>query len=154
MRDALVASAPEQVVAGAKLFDLNCAVCHGDSALGFEEAKIAFPADHRECTLCHKPNNPVVMSLDEVMAQGRDHDLFSLGEPPALRGEGALASFASPAALFWVTKTTLPRYRPRTMTDAEVLDITAFLLHVNGRTAESLGSDGTLRRIDVGLESD
>ena len=154
VRDALVVSAPAQVRSGAELFDRNCAVCHGDSALGFDEAKLAFPADHRNCTRCHKPNNPAVMSLDEVVARGLDHNLFSLGQPPALRGEGTFASSVSPAALYQLTKATMPRYRPGTMTDAEYLDITAFLLHVNGREDAARGASGILRPADVGLGGD
>ena len=151
VRDALISTAPAQVLAGAELFDRNCAVCHGDSGLGFDEAKLAFPADHRNCTRCHKPNNPAVMSLEDVVALGLDHNLFSLGHPPALRGPGALASHASPTALFQVTKVSMPRYRPGTMTDDEVLDITAFLLFVNGRTTGDNGDEAVLRPVDVGL---
>lgn len=145
VRDALVVGAGAQVLRGAELYDRACAVCHGDSGLGFAEAKRAFPADHRSCARCHKANNPPVMSLEQVSRQGRDHDLFPIGTPPALRGDGALASLPSAAALFQYTRAAMPRYRPGTMTDREYLDITAFLLHANdqldGRAVEPLLPD-------------
>ena len=149
VRDALVVDAGPQVARGAALFDRNCAVCHGDSGLGFAEAHLAFPEDHRRCTRCHKPNNPVVMSLEEVSTEGRVHDLFPVGDPPPLRGDGALASFNGPKALFHYTRATMPRYRPGTMTVAEYIDLTAFMLYVNGRL-ESAG-EGGLDEADVGV---
>jgi hypothetical protein len=116
---------------GAAVFAANCAVCHGATGLGLAEAKEAFPADHRQCHRCHKPGNPPTMSLIQIEA--RQHDLFSLGEPPALRGENTLAATVDPAALRDYVQATMPRYRPGTLTDAEYLAVTEFLLQLNGR---------------------
>jgi mono/diheme cytochrome c family protein len=118
-------------VDGAAVFAANCAVCHGATGLGLAEAKEAFPADHRQCHRCHKAGNPPIMSLIQIEA--RQHDLFSLGEPPALRGENTLAATADPAALRDYLQTTMPRYQPGTLTDAEYVAVTDFLLQLNGR---------------------
>jgi hypothetical protein len=130
-REALVADAGEQVRRGADLYALNCAVCHGGSGLGYEEARAAFPEDHRTCTRCHRPGNPRVMSFDEM--NERVHDLFDVGDPPALRGAGALVAFPNAAALSAYNRATMPRYEPGRLRDDEYLAITAFLLAVNGR---------------------
>jgi mono/diheme cytochrome c family protein len=55
LRDWLVAGAPDAVLRGAATYDWNCAVCHGDTGLGYAEARLSFPADHRTCTRCHRP---------------------------------------------------------------------------------------------------
>ena len=149
VRDDLIVGAGAQVARGADVYDRNCAVCHGDSALGFAEARLAFPQDHRACTRCHKPNNPQVMSLEQVVEEGRDHNLFPVGDPPPLRGGDALAALQDPVALFHYTRAAMPRYRPGTMTDQEYLDVTAFLLAVNGSIDGT--PDVVLEAEDVGL---
>jgi mono/diheme cytochrome c family protein len=126
--DEAVDEAAEQ---GAKIFAVNCAVCHGATGLGLDEAKAAFPADHRQCHRCHKPGNPPVMSL--VQIEARQHDLFPIGEPPALRGEGALAAIIEPSELREYLRAAMPRYRPGSLSDEEYAALTAFLLHLNGR---------------------
>ncbi len=133
MRALLVAGASDEVRVGAELYDRNCAVCHGDTALGYAEAKLAFPADHRSCTRCHRPGNPTTMSFETMME--RQHDLFDVGSPPALRGGGALAAFGDPVALWAYTGATMPRYQPGRLTDVEVRAIVTFLWHANGRDA-------------------
>jgi hypothetical protein len=133
LRALLVADASDEVRAGATLYDLNCAVCHGDTGLGYAEAKLAFPADHRTCTRCHRPGNPITMSFETMME--RQHDLFDVGAPPALRGDDALAAFTDPIALWAYTGATMPRYQPGRLADVEVRAIVAFLWHANGRDA-------------------
>lgn len=123
-------AAAAQLERGAALFAANCAVCHGATGAGYDEARQAFPPDHRRCTRCHRPSNRAVMSLEEITD---DHDLFSLGEPPALRGDGALAAFASAEALAAYIGATMPRYEPGRLTADEYLDLTAWLLQLNGR---------------------
>ncbi|MDF1522358.1 MAG: cytochrome c, partial [Trueperaceae bacterium] len=131
LRAYLVQDADDEVRVGAELYDRNCSVCHGDTALGFAEAKLAFPADHRTCTRCHRPGNPTQMSFEEMML--RQHDLFDVGAPPALRGPAALERFGDPVALWAYTGATMPRYQPGRLAPTEVRAITVFLWHANGR---------------------
>ncbi len=135
LRSWLVTDASDEVRIGAELFDRNCAVCHGDTALGYAEAKLAFPADHRTCTRCHRPGNPTQMSFETMME--RQHDLFDVGNPPALRGADALTAFADPVALWAYTDATMPRYQPGRLEGVEVRAIVAFLWHINGRDASA-----------------
>lgn len=114
---------------GADLFAWNCAVCHGATGGGIAEARLAFPPDHRHCTRCHKPNNQVVMPLSQMTD---DHDMFSIGEPPRLRGEGMSAT-APAQALFGYVRATMPRYEPGRLSDAEYWMIVAFLADLNQR---------------------
>jgi mono/diheme cytochrome c family protein len=126
LRALMVAGAPEVVRAGAEAYAANCAVCHGDTGLGYEEAKLSFPADHRSCTRCHRPGNEREMTFAKMME--RQHDLFDVGDPPALRGEGTMTAFAtSDAALFGYLRATMPRYQPGRLSDAEYEALVAFL---------------------------
>jgi len=125
LRDWLVAGAPEAVVRGAFTYDQNCSVCHGDTGLGYEEARLAFPADHRNCTRCHRPGNEREMSFETMME--RQHDLFDVGVAPALRGPGALAAFTNDAVLLAYTRATMPRYQPGRLDDEGYADLVAFM---------------------------
>ena len=125
LRAWLVHGAPEAVLRGAYAYDQNCAVCHGDTGLGYEEARLAFPADHRTCTRCHRPGNVREMSFATMME--RQHDLFDLGAPPALRGPGALSAFATDAVLLAYTRATMPRYQPGRLDDEGYADLVAFM---------------------------
>src|SRR5690606_18357820 len=44
------------LTAGAEAYALRCAVCHGSTGGGIEEARLAFPPDERRCTRCHRPS--------------------------------------------------------------------------------------------------
>jgi len=125
LRAWLVDGAPDAVVRGSVTYDQNCSVCHGDTGLGYEEARLAFPADHRTCTRCHRPGNVREMSFATMME--RQHDLFDLGMPPALRGPGTLSAFASDEVLFAYTRATMPRYQPGRLDDASYTDLVAFM---------------------------
>jgi mono/diheme cytochrome c family protein len=125
LRDWLVAGAPEAVLRGAFAYDQNCSVCHGDTGLGYEEARLAFPADHRSCSRCHRPGNVREMSFETMME--RQHDLFDLGAPPALRGPGTLSAFPTDDALFAYSRATMPRYQPGRLDDEGYSDVVAFL---------------------------
>lgn len=120
----LVPHSSAQVKQGARLYDEHCAVCHGGSALGFAEAKEAFPQDHQRCERCHKSNNPAQMTPDEMNA----HNVFSVGEPPALRGPGSLAAFSNTASLYAFIRTQMPRQAPSSLSQTAYLELTAFLL--------------------------
>jgi mono/diheme cytochrome c family protein len=125
LREWLVAGAPPAVVRGAVAYDENCAVCHGDTGLGYEEARFSFPADHRNCTRCHRPGNEREMSFETMMQ--RQHNLFDVGDPPALRGPGALSAFAVDEVLFAYTRATMPRYQPGRLDDEDYADLVAFM---------------------------
>lgn len=125
LRAWLVRHAPSEVRAGAATYAENCAVCHGDTGLGYAEAKLSFPEDHRTCTRCHRPGNVREMSFDEMMQ--RQHDLFDVGDAPAVRGSDALASFPSDAALFAYMRATMPRYQPGRLSDDEYRSLVSFL---------------------------
>lgn len=126
LRAWMVTGAPEVVRTGAETYAANCAVCHGDTGLGYEEAKLSFPADHRSCTRCHRPGNVREMSFARMME--RQHDLFDVGDPPALRGPGTMPAFAgNDAALFAYLRATMPRYQPGRLNDAEYEALVAFL---------------------------
>ena len=125
---ALPETTNEQVLRGAELYDWNCAVCHGDTALGYAEAKLAFPEDHRHCTYCHKTNNPKIMATMPITPKNS----FAIGDPPALRGDGTLQTFPNAAALHAYIRATMPRYEPGRLSDDEYWAITAFLLSLHG----------------------
>ena len=126
LRAWMVQDAPDVVRAGAKAYAANCAVCHGDTGLGYEEAKLSFPEDHRSCTRCHRPGNVREMTFAKMME--RQHDLFDVGHPPPLRGEGTMLAFAgNDAALFGYLRATMPRYQPGRLSDEEYHALVAFL---------------------------
>jgi len=142
---------------GQELYALNCAVCHGKTGGGLVEAKLAFPADHRNCTRCHRPNNRVVQPLSQPF---EDNNMFSIGEPPALHSlpgavdglaagglanggpaagglvAGGLVAVAQPAVILAYVTATMPRYDPGRLTRDEYVAITAHLLALNGRADE------------------
>jgi hypothetical protein len=118
----------EQLVSGADLYAFHCAVCHGEGGLGFSEARLAFPKDHRYCEGCHRPHNPRRMTLEQMTP----HFAFSLGDPPALAGEGVLTAFPNALALFHYLRAAMPRHEPGHLDDDSYLAITAYLLYLNG----------------------
>lgn len=125
LRDWLIRHAPDVVRAGAEAYAANCSVCHGDTGLGYEEAKLSFPADHRQCTRCHRPGNEREMSFAEM--NRREHNLFDVGDPPAVRGEGALRAFPTDEALAGYLRATMPRYQPGRLSDDDYAALVAFL---------------------------
>lgn len=134
----------------AALYAMNCSVCHGPTGGGLAEARLRFPPDERNCSRCHKANNPIVQPLTSPFV---DNDMFPVGNAPALhKVEGAtadaygadaaqagppLASVAAPQALFAYVKATMPRYDPGRHSDAEYWLLSAHLLAMNDRQAEA-----------------
>lgn len=118
-----------QVLLGAELYYENCSVCHGDTGLGYAEAKTAFPEEERRCEQCHRPKNPPQMVMEQM-----DYNFaFSLGNPPALRGDAAPHSLGNGATLYSYVRSAMPRPFPGTLSEKEALAITAFLLEANGK---------------------
>lgn len=143
---------------GAALYALNCSVCHGPTGGGLAEARLVFPPDERNCSRCHKANNPVVQPLTRPFV---DNDMFPVGDPPALvapdhaamgSNQAAplpLAAAAAPEALYAYLRATMPRYDPGRQTDEEYWLLTAHLLRMNGR--QDAAADATSRAASAGL---
>jgi mono/diheme cytochrome c family protein len=132
----LVEGYSEQVRHGAKVYDLVCSNCHGNTGLGIEEGRAEFLPEHQHCEKCHRPNNAA--KIADVRISERNS--FNLGNPPALRTDRSLAHFGTAAGLYAYLKAAMPRYEPGQLTDKEYLDITAFLLALN----EKLPKDAIL----------
>lgn len=103
---AVLADAVAQAERGAAVYAFSCAVCHGPTGLGFEEAQAAFPEDHRNCFRCHRERNPPQMPASEIMGSVL---AFSLGEPPPLADAARLARFGTAGALLHYVRATMPR---------------------------------------------
>lgn len=116
---------------GERVYARYCSVCHGVTGLGLEEAREAFPEDHRRCSRCHRPGNPPTMSYEEI--ETRQHNMFDIGVPPPVRGEGSMAALADRDALWQYLAATMPRWNPGSLSDAEYRAVAEFLLELNGR---------------------
>ncbi len=146
----LVTSDNAQVLRGAEAYYQNCAVCHGDTAKGLDEARLAFPEDHQKCERCHRPS-AFPRYADSEWA-GRK--AFSIGIAPALHKtvEGVevaddsveavdaevLAAFPNALIMYSYIKATMPRHAPSSLEDSTYLDITAFLVEANGVALEDI----------------
>ncbi len=122
-----------QLERGQAVYAFSCTTCHGATGQGFDEARAAFPADHYDCTRCHGPLNPPVMSV-EMIAQTQT--VFSLGNAPALADGEALSKYGSAAGLYAYVRATMPRWDPGRLDDDAYLDVTAFVLHLAGLLPE------------------
>ena len=111
---------------GAAVYALRCAVCHGKTGQGLNEARLAFPEDHRRCTRCHKQGNAARMATPFV-----DNNMFDTGDAPALVGEEKLVAFPNAAVLHSYIRAAMPRHAPGSLAEAEYWDVTAHLLELN-----------------------
>lgn len=138
----LLAAAPpsdaqqRQVQEGKRIFDLSCAVCHGDTGGGLEEARLTFPEDHRRCESCHKPGNPDLQaempdSFELMRGRVAVGSAFAIGEAPPLKGKGALLAFGDAEALSAYIRASMPRYAPGTLSEAQSRALTALILNWN-----------------------
>ncbi|MEZ4630603.1 MAG: cytochrome c [Deinococcales bacterium] len=128
-----------QIALGKKLFEKNCAVCHGATALGFVEAKEAFPEEDRRCYRCHRATTRYIDWLNI-----QDNYMFAIGDPPALRGERNLKKFGNGLNLFSYTKSTMPRYEPMRLNDSEYWAVIAYLLNLNDFDLNDILGDDAL----------
>lgn len=119
----------EPEVSGEAVYSRHCSVCHGETGLGLEEARDAFPDDHRRCTRCHRPGNPPTMSYAQVEA--RQHNLFDIGTPPPVRGDDSMAAHSGRDSLRQYVAATMPRWNPGSLSSAEYAAVTEFLLELN-----------------------
>jgi len=133
-----------QVLRGAEAYYQYCAVCHGDTAKGLDEARLAFPEEHQNCERCHRPSASPLYSDNEWAGRRA----FSIGVAPALhknktlemqdKTADVLTAFPNGLVLYSYIKAVMPRHAPSSLEDETYLDITAFLLEANGVTiAES-----------------
>lgn len=129
------------VARGADLYAFNCSTCHGATGAGFDEARAAFPDDHRDCSRCHGTRNPAVMTPHEISIY---QTAFSLGVAPPLNDASSLARYGTAGALYHSIRATMPRWYPGRLTDEEYRAITAHVLRMSGlwpsESAEDLGS--------------
>ena len=134
----------KQVTRGHDIFSLRCAVCHGDTGGGLEEARLAFPEDHRRCESCHKPGNPKLQaqmgsrSFESVRGRSVIGNAFSVGDAPPLHGERALPAFQDAGALQAYIRAAMPRHAPGTLNDEQSYALTAFILKLNRSLPEHI----------------
>lgn len=132
----------DALVRGRDVYMFHCAACHGAAGAGFEEARTAFPQNHRNCLRCHRANNPARMSLEEIDRLG---SAFSIGTPPALNGAGLPARFGGPTGLLAYVRATMPRWAPGSLDEADLRDATAYVLALAGALPDD--TDLTLDRL-------
>ncbi len=125
-----------QVTRGEQIFALRCAVCHGDTGGGLDEARLSFPEDHRRCESCHKPSNPSLQtqmgdrSFETVRGRVPVGNAFDIGVAPPLRGDGALEAFRDGAALEAFIRAAMPRHAPGSLSAEQSRALSAFLLEL------------------------
>ena len=127
----LISGYSEQVKRGAKVYDLVCSNCHGNTGLGIEEGKAEFLPEHQRCEQCHRRNNAARLIDVEIS----ERNSFNIGTPPALHD---LAKFGTAAGLKAYIEAAMPRYEPGTLSAEDYLDITAFLLALNKKLPEDI----------------
>jgi cytochrome c len=123
-----IAGYGEQVRHGAEVYDLVCSNCHGNTGLGIEEGRAEFLLEHQRCEKCHRPFNASTLANVEIS----EKNSFNIGMPPALHSDEMLTKFGSAAVLYAYIRAAMPRHDPGVLSEQEYLDITAFLLALNG----------------------
>ncbi|CAN5493243.1 hypothetical protein BH24DEI1_BH24DEI1_09540 [soil metagenome] len=113
----------EQVARGEALYMFYCTTCHGRQGKGLEEARTAFPEEHRFCERCHAPRNPRQLAQEAMTPEYA----FSVGIAPPLWGAGALRNFDA-AAFYHYARAAMPRQAPGSLSGQDYLDIVAFIL--------------------------
>lgn len=116
-----------QIQNGARVYNLVCADCHGDTGLGIEEGIQGFHPEHQYCQRCHKTFN----APTKAMTRLSQRNSFDLGVPPPLRDENSISKFQNAFAYYSYIKATMPRYDPDGLTEQEYWDMTAFLIALN-----------------------
>lgn len=115
-------AAPNQADLGAQAYWLNCQPCHGDQGQGLtDDWRAQYPMEDQYCwgRGCHG---------EIPYADG-----FRLPRSvPAVLGPGSLTRFRSAAVLYDYLRVAMPFNLPGTLTEADYLAITAFLLRGHG----------------------
>lgn len=117
---------------GRDIFALRCAVCHGETGGGLDEARLAFPENHRRCESCHKPGNPdrqadMRNSFELMRGPVAVGNAFAIGEAPALHGPGTLSALGDPSALRAYIQAAMPRHVPGSLSAAQSRALSAFV---------------------------
>lgn len=141
-----------QLARGRSIFALRCAVCHGETGRGLEEARLAFPEDHRRCESCHKPGNPdrqaeLPNSFETMRGRVAVGNAFAIGSAPPLRGPGTLSAFKDAAALQRYIRAAMPRHAPGTLNGEQGYALTAFILKLNRASRTAQRSAGRAQRV-------
>lgn len=123
----------DQLERGEALYLFHCTTCHGRQGDGLDEARLAFPEEHRVCERCHMPRNPRQLAQERMTPDYA----FSVGVAPPLRGAGALSSFGTAGALYHYVRAAMPRQAPGSLRDEDYLDIVAFVLALGERRQEA-----------------
>jgi len=123
----VLAYSPDQAEAGAKIYTDRCSTCHGDVGQGLtDEFRATWASGDRNCWIpaCHggSPPKPDGFSLPRVV--------------PALAGPGTLTRFPSALALHAFIRAKMPMQEPGVLSDDGYWALTAFLLRVNGVSAD------------------
>lgn len=137
-----------QLERGREAYDFHCTTCHGATGAGFAEARAAFPADHYDCSRCHGPGNPPVMSRSQIEAT---QTVFSLGRAPALDAGSTIDRFGSADRFFAHVRATMPRWSPGRLDDETYLDLVVYVLSLAydvDAGGDALGL-GDLERIEL-----
>jgi cytochrome c len=115
-------ASPSQADHGAQVYWLSCMPCHGDVGQGLtDEFRATYPPEEEYCweSGCHGPN---------PYESG-----FTIPKKiPSVIGESALAKFADAAQLHAYIRSTMPFWKPGSLTEEESWPVTAFLLRQNG----------------------
>lgn len=115
---------PTQVESGRYLYYFHCMPCHGDRGQGLtDEWREVWVEDHQNCwgRGCHTGRS-------ELSA------FYIPRSVPAVIGSPqTLQSFHTAGDLFVFLRETQPPQRPGALSDPEYWELTAFLLHENGR---------------------
>ena len=102
---------------GKKIYDINCAVCHGTSGEGTS-------------------GNTVIVGGD-MQSEG-----------PPLRTVGSYWPYAS--TLFDFIRRAMPATAPKSLTNQQVYDVTAYILYMNGIVDEDTPINAeTIRKIEM-----
>jgi hypothetical protein len=115
-------SAPSQADLGAQTYFYICLACHGQSGEGLDAWRKKLNPPDNNCfqSKCHAPNH-------------MDFGFTFPHEVPALHNPAMLLTFQNAYNLFVFIKTRMPWQNPNSLSDAKALELTAFLMRMNGR---------------------
>lgn len=124
---------PTQADRGAQVYWLSCLPCHGDRGQGLtDEFREVYPPEDRNCwnSGCH--------------GKRPYEDGFTIPQYiPAVIGDTTLSKFSTGTQLNAYIRTTMPFWRPGSLTEEESWQVTAYLLRENQLWDGSNDLDGS-----------